>query len=127
MAPGSGKAEPQPPLVAINVDMAGWIVPGQERRYYAMDRFLIEVPHKPDAAACLQVVDVFLQSGSHFLTNADWGCLDGEHKAWIIVDCDSREDAECILPPAFRSKAKIVRLNKFTMDQIEKLRSHHRG
>jgi hypothetical protein len=93
----------------------------------AMDRFLIEVPHKPDMAACLQVIEVFLQSGSHFLTNADWGCLDGEHKAWIIVDCDSKEDAECILPPAFRPKAKIVKLNKFTMEHLDQIRSHHHG
>jgi hypothetical protein len=52
------------------------------------------------------------------MTNADWGCMDGEHTAWIIVEVDSKEQARSILPPAFRSQAKIVALNKFTLEQI---------
>ncbi|HYX20866.1 MAG TPA: hypothetical protein VFA98_08480 [Thermoanaerobaculia bacterium] len=41
-----------------------------------MPRFLIEVPHEAETVACARVVDVFLKSGSHFLSNADWGCRD---------------------------------------------------
>jgi hypothetical protein len=92
-----------------------------------MARYLIELPHESEPSACLKVVKVFLETGSHFLTNADWGCMDGEHKAWIIVDVDSKEDAQRILPPPYRSQAKIVRLNKFTMDEIEELRRLHNG
>ena len=58
-----------------------------------MARFLIEVPHDEEVASCMQVVQTFLQTGSHFLSNADWGCADGEHKAWIILDVDSKEEA----------------------------------
>jgi nicotinate-nucleotide pyrophosphorylase len=47
--------------------------------------------------------------------------MDGEHTAWIIVEVDSKEQARCILPPAFRSQAKIVALNKFTMEQIDEM------
>ena len=39
-----------------------------------MPKFLIEVAHEPEVIACARVVEVFLKSGSHFLTNADWGC-----------------------------------------------------
>jgi len=46
-----------------------------------MPRFLIEVPHDEDVIACAQVIKIFLSTGSHFLSNADWGCRDGEHKA----------------------------------------------
>lgn len=83
-----------------------------------MARFLIEVPHEAEARACSQVVQIFLTSGSHFLTHADWGCMDGDHSAWMIVDLDSKEEARSIVPPAFRSEARIVALNKFTKDQI---------
>ncbi len=83
------------------------------------ERFLIEVPHEATVAACVQAIEVFLQAGSHFLTHADWGCKDGEHKAWIILEVDSKDEARCIVPPAFRSKAKIVQLNAFTMKDIE--------
>jgi len=51
----------------------------------------------------------------------------GLHTAWIIVEVDSKEEARSILPPAFRSQAKIVALNKFTLEQIEPiLRQHQR-
>ena len=90
-----------------------------------MPRFLIEVPHEPEIVACAKVVQVFLTSGSHFLTHADWGCLDGDHRAWIIVDVDNREDARLVLPPAFRAQARIIGLNRFSMEQIDAILSHH--
>ncbi len=84
-----------------------------------MARFLIEVPHESNTVKCAQAVEIFLKSGSHFFTHADWGCKDGDHKAWIIVDVDSRDDARAIVPPAFRHEAKIVQLNAFTMEEID--------
>jgi hypothetical protein len=86
-----------------------------------MPRFLIEVPHEPETLACARVVQVFLATGSHFLTHADWGCKDGKHSAWIIVDVDSKEEARAILPPAFRADARIIGLNYFTMEQIDEI------
>jgi len=88
-------------------------------------RFLIEVPHEANMAACARVVDIFLKSGSHFLSRADWGCRDGHHKAWTIVEVDSKEEARRILPPAFREQATIVQLNSFTVAEIEKILREH--
>jgi hypothetical protein len=90
-----------------------------------MPRFLIEVPHAATAAECARAADTFVRTGSHFLTHADWGCMDGDHKAWLIVDVDSKEEARGIVPPVFRSQAKIVQLNGFTLAQVEELRRHH--
>ena len=92
-----------------------------------MARFLIEVPHAAETAACARVVEIFLKSGSHFLTHADWGCMDGEHKAWIVADVNSREEARAILPPGMRSEAKIVQLNFFTMEEIDEILRKHQG
>jgi hypothetical protein len=90
-------------------------------------RFLIEVPHEEETTACARAVDVFLKTGSHFLTHADWGCKDGVHTAWIIVEVDSKEDARNIVPPIFRPQAKIVGLNRFTGEEIDEiLRQHSR-
>jgi len=88
-------------------------------------RFLIEVPHEEKMVACARAVEVFLKTGSHFLTHADWGCKHGEHKAWIIAEVDSKEEARGIVPPAFRPQAKIVQLNSFTMKDIEDILHHH--
>jgi hypothetical protein len=90
-----------------------------------MSKFLIEVPHEPGKAACARAVQTFLSSGSHFVTNADWGCRDGDHRAWILVDVASKEEASSIVPPIFRSQAKIVALNKFTLQEIEAMLREH--
>jgi hypothetical protein len=90
-----------------------------------MSKFLIEVPHEENTLACAKVVKVFLESGSHFLTHADWGCKDGDHKAWLMVDVDSKDQARAILPPAYRHDAKIVQLNHFTIEEIDELMRYH--
>ena len=90
-----------------------------------MPKFFIEVPHDSDTVECARVVHVFLSTGSHFLTNADWGCQDGVHAAWMIVDVPSKNDAAMIVPPAFRSQARIVKLTRFRIEKIEEtLRKH---
>jgi hypothetical protein len=91
-----------------------------------MTKFLIEVPHAEEVRACARVVQIFLATGSHFLTNADWGCEDGVHSAFIIVEAENKEEARRVLPPQFRSEAKVTALTKFTMDQIESILSGHR-
>ncbi len=90
-----------------------------------MARFLIEVPHKAEKVECARAVQILLRTGSHFMTHADWGCLDGVHKGWIIIELESKQEARSILPPAYRSQAKIVELNKFTMEEIEEILHHH--
>ncbi len=90
-----------------------------------MARFLIEVPHDNQVAECARAAEIFLRTGSHFLTRAEWGCMDGEHRAWIIVEVESRDEARGIVPPAFRSQARIVQLNTFTLEQVDELRRHH--
>jgi hypothetical protein len=81
-----------------------------------MERFLIELPHSPDAGECTNVVQVFLSSGSHLVTKAEWGCNDDVHNAWLIVDVEGRDDAVAIVPPALRSTARITALNTFTLE-----------
>ena len=91
-----------------------------------MARFLIEADHEDEARACARTVQVFLATGSHYLTHADWGCLDGVHTAWIIVEVESKEQARSVLPAAHRSQARIVALNKFTMEEIDTIMAKHR-
>lgn len=91
-----------------------------------MARFLIEIPHEEEVVACARAIQVLFATGSHYLTNAEFGCTDGEHKGWLIVDVDSKEEARMILPPVYRSQAKIVKLNKFSPEELENLIRHHK-
>ncbi len=91
-----------------------------------MARFFIEVPHEEEEVACARAVKILLSTGSHYLTNADFGCLDGVHKAWITVEVGSKEEARAILPVAYRSQAMIVKLNKFSIKEIDDFLRHHK-
>ena len=92
-----------------------------------MGRFLIEVPHEGTAAACARAAELLLRTGSHFLTRAEYGCRDGVHKAWIIVDVDSKDEARMVLPPPFRPQARIVALNYFTVEEMDAVIRGHRA
>lgn len=91
-----------------------------------MARFFIEVPHEAEKIACARAVKTLINTGSHFLTHADFGCKDGDHKAWMIVEVDSKEEARALLPADARLQAKIIQLNKFTLEEIDDILSHHR-
>ena len=91
-----------------------------------MPRFLIEVPHEAETVACARAAKVLLQTGSHFVTHADFGCLDGDHRAWIVLEGDSKSQVRNMLPVPYRSKALIVGLNKFSIDELDVLIHSHK-
>lgn len=90
-----------------------------------MPKFLIEVPHEAEPIACLRAVKVLQETGSHYLTNADYGCHDGVHKAWIVMEVEDKEAARSILPPVYRPGATIIALIKFSPSEIEELLAYH--
>lgn len=92
-----------------------------------MPRFLIEVAHDnaPDAVACSKVIQIFQQTGSHWVTHADWGCRDGNHKAWLVLEGETKEEVRLVVPAQFRAEARITRLAKFTTDQINSFLKQH--
>jgi hypothetical protein len=92
-----------------------------------MPKFLIEVPHEEETVACARAVQVLFSTGSHFLSHAQFGCLDGDHRSWLTVDVDSKDEARRIVPPVFRSIARVVQLNSFTVDEIEEFLRHHQS
>ena len=75
-----------------------------------MARFLIEVEHEGDAIACARAQHEFLGSGSNYLTHADWGCEDGVHSAWLIVESETRDEVRGIVArqnPSLRESLTI--------------------
>ncbi len=92
-----------------------------------MQRFLIEVPHEPEPLACIIAVRTLMKMGSHFLTNADFGCHDGEHKGWLVLEAESREEARLVVPLPYRATAKVTGLNRFTLEELDELYKEHGG
>lgn len=84
-----------------------------------MANFLIEIPHSGNAIECKQVIKLFVESGSHLLANAYWGCRSGVHKSWFIGDFNNKEEALQIVPPFLRHNASIIELTTFTKSDMQ--------
>lgn len=92
-----------------------------------MTTYLVEVPHEDSKVACARAIRTFLESGFHFMTNADWGCADDEHTAWFTVDLESKDEVRMVLPPMFRDDAKITAVRKFTREEVDTIMAEHNG
>ena len=84
-----------------------------------MPTYLIEIPHSENTFECKQVIKLFVESGSHLLANAFWGCKSGVHKSWFISDFNNKDEALMIVPPFLRHHANIIELTKFSKADIQ--------
>lgn len=81
----------------------------------SMDRFLIESPHTADD--CKKVVkDVYAEG---YLYNYEWGCEDGVHKGWVMIEAESASQALRSVPHALRSSATATKIVKFDSETIK--------
>ena len=62
-----------------------------------MARFLIEVPHESGTVSCARANKVLLETGSHFLTHADFGCKDGVHRQRLKERGSATEDCDALV------------------------------
>ena len=92
-----------------------------------MSHFLLEVPHEADLVSCEKAVRILLSTGSHFLTHAHFGCRDGVHKAWTIVEMASKEEARAIIPVEYRNQSLVVRLTHFALDKLNNIVVYHQN
>ena len=74
-----------------------------------MERYLIESPHT--AEDCERIVQQVAAAG--YLHNFDWGCADGVHIGWAVIETDNPDHARQIVPWSVRDLARIVKLIKF--------------
>ncbi len=81
-----------------------------------MNRYLVESVHT--AEDCHHTVEQFVYHGH--IMNFDWGCEDGVHKSWAIVESENEVEALLSVPPRLRSRASATRLAKFTPEKIQK-------
>ncbi|HEX6310499.1 MAG TPA: hypothetical protein VF152_02610 [Acidimicrobiia bacterium] len=89
-----------------------------------MDRFLVEIPHDPDDASCNAAIKIFAKTGSHYLTHADFGCEDGVHDAWLIVEADDHDEARLVAPPQYRKETRVTRVKRYAMTEPDAPPAH---
>ncbi len=74
-----------------------------------MNRYMIVATHSD--ADCAAIVNQVIAAG--FNTHVDWGCKDGEHTGWALVEADSHEQAMMFVPAIIRPKARAIKVVKF--------------
>ena len=82
-----------------------------------MDRYLIVSPHTEQG--CKNSVVAVESIG--FITHFDWGCKDGEHCGWAIVEADSKSEALLSVPSFDRPNARAIRLAKFSVQDVRNM------
>ena len=81
-----------------------------------MERYVIESPHSKEE--CLKALDEMLSEGPSVLNKFDWGCTAGDHTGYAIIDADSENEAKNLVPRFIRNKARVIKVDKFTPEQI---------
>jgi hypothetical protein len=79
-------------------------------------RFMVIASHTPED--CLKTLDEANAKGKKFLGQFEWGCMVGDHTGYAMVEAKDEASVKSMLPASMQS-AKIVKINKFTADQIK--------
>jgi hypothetical protein len=82
-----------------------------------MKRFLVVSHHS--AEDCVTALKQTLAIG--YLTHFDWGCKDGIHTGWAILEAEDKAQAMLSVPTFLRGKAQIVQVLKFKPEKVEAL------
>ena len=75
-----------------------------------MDRYLVTSPHT--SGDCKQALKEVSATG--YITHFDWGCMDGDHTGWVVLEAENAEQALMVVPALQRHRAKAVKLVKFS-------------
>ena len=81
-----------------------------------MSTYLVISPHTPEE--CLASLDGIVASGEGALDDWYWGCAAGNHTGYKMVEAESEDAALAVVPENIRGKAKAMKLNKFTAEQV---------
>ena len=82
-----------------------------------MARFFVELAHTPED--CVADLDSVMAHSHELFARFDWGCKDGEHAGWAILEAQDANTARRLLPTFIRDRAKVRGVVKFTPDDVK--------
>ncbi len=74
-----------------------------------MHRYLVISPHTHEE--CKNAISQVPAAG--YTTHCEWGCMDGDHTGWIILEAENNGQALMVVPSFLRGKARAVKLTRF--------------
>jgi len=84
-----------------------------------MKRYLVVSHHT--AEDCVKALKETLAIG--YLTHFDWGCKDGAHTGWAVLEAESKSQALMSVPTFLRPSAQVVQLTKFDPEKVQVMHS----
>ena len=89
----------------------------------AMSRYLVFSPHTQEE--CLAALDAAAAHGKDSLAQWDWGCMSGDHTGYMFTMASSEGEALKMVPEPVRAKARVVKVSKFTAEEIQSFHKMH--
>jgi hypothetical protein len=77
-----------------------------------MATFAIKAVHDAGHEDSRRMRDCLGRAGVHFLTHAKWGCSEGDHSAWLLVEADCEDDVRLMVPPVLRRSSTVIRISE---------------
>jgi hypothetical protein len=82
-----------------------------------MPKFLVVSNHTGDD--CIKALQETLAIG--YLTHFEWGCKDGVHTGWAMLEAESKTQAIMSVPTFLRNEAKVILLTQFDPDKVRRM------
>lgn len=86
----------------------------------AMAQYLVISPHTPEE--CLKALDAVSAKGD--IGKWQFGCEDGDHTGYRIVNAASAEAALANVPEDVRGKARAIKMHRFTVAELKAAHEH---
>ena len=88
-----------------------------------MAQYLIESPHTKDE--CMKMLDELAAKSKDGLDQYVFGRMSGQHTGWALVEASSESEAMSMVPSSIRSKAHVIKVDRFTPEQIKAFHGAH--
>jgi hypothetical protein len=99
------------------LDISSFEAVDLERGERVMTKYLIASRHEP--ADCLRALDEELAKGTGILDKFVYGCKEGDHTGYAIVDVKNLSDALAMVPGFLQESACITKVDKYTPAEIK--------
>ena len=84
-----------------------------------MKKFLVEMSHTREE--CLRALDSVLEKGGpDYLDKFEWGCADGNHTGWAVIEGKSKSAVRDTIPKSVQDESHVTEVDKFTPEQLRK-------
>jgi hypothetical protein len=85
--------------------------------------YFVQTTHTPDQ--CLNTLTGMKDKGDAFLSKFEFGCMSGKHIGYAFLEGSSEDNVKMMLPKDLQATATVLKVDKFTAQQIEDLHKEH--